>query len=201
MPLRETIPKEAYAHFVPSDEKNTVVKIGIKGYLNHQFNLIPLGTRKMVWTDSPESSSITNLDHIFATVNVPAGMSSGIFLVLPTGASDKGKFSVVPIPDTNKIFPSGSLKLMNISQLDVRIQLEKKDYEIKSGKALLITDMPVGANNSAGMRAFCLKEGDWQMIGSGVWPSPGNKRVLQLFFVNPATGQLEMRGFRDIAIK
>jgi len=48
MALQETIPKEAYAHVVPSDEKTPVVKIDIKGYLNHQFNLIPSGTRKMV---------------------------------------------------------------------------------------------------------------------------------------------------------
>jgi hypothetical protein len=128
-------------------------------------------------------------------------MSSGIFLVLPTGASDKGRFSVLPIADSTDAFPPGSLKLMNMSQLDVRVQLEKKDYEIKSGKTLLIENMPVGANNSAGMKAFCLKEGNWQRIGSGVWPSPGKKRVLQLFFVNPATGQLEMRGFRDIAVR
>jgi hypothetical protein len=51
------------------------------------------------------------------------------------------------------------------------------------------------------MKAFCLKEGNWQRIGSGVWTSPGKKRVLQLFFVNSATGQLEMRGFRDIAVR
>lgn len=201
MGLQKTIPKEAYAHFVPLDKEKPVIKIDIKCYLNHQFNLIPSGTRKMVWTESPDPANVGNKDLVLATVNVPAGMSSGIFLVLPTGASEKGRFSVLPIADSSDAFPAGSLKLMNISQLDVRVKLEKKAYEIKAGETRVIENMPVGANNSAGMKAFCLKEGNWQRIGSGVWPSPGKKRVLQLFFVNPATGQLEMQGFLDIAVR
>lgn len=201
MALQKTVPKEAYAHVVPLDDKAPAVKIDIKGYPNHQFNQMPAGTRKMIWTDSPDPADVGNKDRVLATVNVPAGMPNGIFLVLPTADSDKGAFSVLPIADSTDAFPPGSLKLMNLSQLDVRVHLEKKAFEIKSGKALLIEDMPLGANNSAGMKAFCLKEGNWQRIGSGVWPSPGKKRVLQLFFVNPSTGQLEMRGFRDIAVR
>lgn len=197
--LQTPLPKEAYSHALPSDGKATGVKIDIKSYLNHQFNLMAPATRKMVWTDSPDPGSVDDKEHVLASVLIPDGMSSGIFLVLPAAGSGEEKLRLLPIADSVDQFPAGSLKLMNMSPVDIRIQLEKKDYEIKSGKTLLIGEMPVSENNSAGMKAFCLNEGKWQRIGSGVWPSPGKKRVLQLFFVNPSSGQVEMRGFRDIA--
>jgi hypothetical protein len=72
-------------------------------------------------------------------------------------------------------------------------------YEFKGGESKIIEDPPVAENNSSGMKAFSFTDGEWHRIASGVWPHPGEKRVLQVLFTNPATQQVEIRGVRDVA--
>ena len=81
----------------------------------------------------------------------------------------------------------------------MKIELEKKEFEFKPGEIRAIEDPPVGANQASGMKGYSQQDGEWQAFVSAIWPHPGGKRVLQLVTANPATGQLEMRGVRDIA--
>jgi hypothetical protein len=98
-------------------------------------------------------------------------------------------------------FPRGSVKVMNLSPVPVRIRLEKTNYEFKSGETQLIKDQPVGDNNSSSMMAFALKGTEWQRVGAGVWPHPGEKRVIEIIFENPLSRQVELAGIRDVAVR
>lgn len=198
--IQGEIPAEMYAHADPSDGKSDGVKIDVKNYLNHEFNTVPSAMKKMVWTDAPDAASASQADRVLAKVKVPDRMRSGIFMLLPgTGKEGDPKFRVLPIDDSRRAFPPGSLKVMNLSPMEVRIQLEKTPFTFKPGATEVIDDMPVGANNIAGMQAFARMGEGWQRIGAGGWPHPGQKRVLQILFENPASKKIEMRGFRDVA--
>ena len=198
--LQGEIPPEMYAHADPSDGKRDGVKVDVKNYLNHEFNTVPSAMKKMVWTDSPDPASTTESGRVLARVKVPDRMGSGIFMVLPgSGKAKEPKFRVLPIDDARGAFPAGSLKVMNLSPREVKLQLEKSVYSFKPGETEVIKDPPVGANNVSAMRAFCREGEGWQRIGSGGWPHPGQKRVLQVLFENPSSKQVEMRGFRDVA--
>ena len=76
-----------------------------------------------------------------------------------------------------------------------------KPFDFKSGEVRLIENPPVGDANSSAMRAFTFQDEQWQRIAAGVWPHPGQKRVLQVAFDNPESRQVEMRGIRDIAVR
>jgi len=116
-----------------------------------------------------------------------------------TGKPGDPPFQVLVIGDTRRDFPPGSVKILNLSHQAVRIQLETKVFDFKSGEARIIQDPPVSENQSSGMKAFSFANGEWHRIASGVWPHPGEKRVLQVLFTNPKTQQVEIRGVRDVA--
>ena len=59
----------------------------------------------------------------------------------------------------------------------------------------------MGENHHAAMTALANTDGEWRRIGAGIWPHPGTKRSLQIFFFNPLTKSVEFRAFRDIAVR
>ena len=193
-------PPEVYVHDPAAGGKVPGIKLEVKSYLNHEFSGLPLKGDSLVFTNSAEPAALKDPASIVAKAKLPAGFRSGIFMFLPsTGKPGDPPFRVLVIGDTRRDFPPGSVKILNLSQLAVRIQLETKVYEFKSGETKIIEDPPVAENNSSGMKAFSFTDGEWHRIASGVWPHPGEKRVLQVLFTNPATQQVEIRGVRDVA--
>ena len=89
--------------------------------------------------------------------------------------------------------------VLNLGPVPVTIELEKKPFVFEPGEIEVIKDMPVGAGQSAGMKASCERGGKKEMIASGLWPHPGGKRTLQVILENPANGRLEIKGIRDVA--
>jgi hypothetical protein len=51
------------------------------------------------------------------------------------------------------------------------------------------------------MTAFCHRDNEWRRIGAGLWPHPGTKRVVEVLYDDPASGQVQLRGFRDVAVR
>lgn len=173
----------------------------VKTYLNHEFTMVPARGDSIVFTDDAAPASAKDTAKIKARVKLPAGFRKGILIFLPgTGRTGDPAYRVLPMDDSLRSFPRGSVKVMNLSPVPVRIRLEKNNYEFKSGETKLIEDHPVGANNSAAMMAFALKGTEWQRVGAGVWPHPGDKRVIEIIFENPLTRQVELAGIRDVAI-
>ncbi|RYD51599.1 MAG: hypothetical protein EOP83_23355 [Verrucomicrobiaceae bacterium] len=196
----DTPPSEVYAHDPATGGKIPGVKIDMKSYLNHEYNLQPTFAENLVFTKSQTPSSINDPASLVAKTKVPSGIKSGIFMFLPgSGKAGEAPFRVLVIDDSKRAFPPGSFKVINMSPHGVRIQLENTNFDFASGETKLIEDPPVGANNSSSMKAFSSTNGQVQRIGAGVWPHPGTKRSLQLLFLNPASGQVEIRGIRDVA--
>ena len=193
-------PTDVYAHDPATGGKVPGVKIDMKSYLNHEYNLQPTLAENLVFTKSQAPSSINDAASLIAKTKVPSGIKSGIFMFLPgSGKAGDTPFRVLVIDDSRRAFPPGSFKVMNLSPHGVRIQLENTNFDFASGETKLIENPPVGANNSSAMKAFSSTNGQVQRIGAGVWPHPGTKRSLQLLFLNPASGQVEIRGIRDVA--
>lgn len=193
-------PADVYAHDAAGDGSVPGVKLDVKSYLNHEFSGLPIKGDSLVFTKSADPAGIKDSANIVAKTRLPGGFRSGIFMFLPgTGKAGDPAFRVLVIEDNKKAFPPGSLKILNLSPLPVSIMLEKEVFNFKSGETKVIEDPPVGPSQSSGMVAKAFKDGEWRKIGSGVWPHPGSKRVLQVLFENPKSQQVELRGIRDIA--
>lgn len=193
-------PADVYAHDAAGDGSVPGVKLDVKSYLNHEFSGLPIKGDSLVFTKTADPAGIKDSANIVAKTRLPGGFRSGIFMFLPgTGKAGDPAFRVLVIEDTKKAFPPGSLKILNLSPLPVSIMLEKEAFNFKSGETKVIEDPPVGPSQSSAMVAKAFKDGEWRKIGSGVWPHPGSKRVLQVLFENPQSQQVELRGIRDIA--
>lgn len=191
-----------FAHQATGSPETPGVPVTVKSYLNHEAESLALSGDEVIFTSAPDRASITLPDKLFARFKVPAQLRSAILMFLPgDGKPGSPKCLVLPIEDTTRAFPRGSLKVLNLSHFPLRIELESKPFDFKSGESRLIEDPPVGNSNSSAMRAFTFQEEQWQRIAAGSWPHPGQKRVLQVAFDNPVSRQVEMRGIRDIAVR
>lgn len=191
---------EVFAHDPAAQKPGPGVAVHAKNYLNHEgANMVFIG-RDVVFTKSANPESMRSPAEVIARASMPgAQLKSGVFLFLPgSGKAGEPMARVLIIDDSRSEFPPGALKMVNLSRLPVRVQLESQNFDFKSGEIRNIENQPVGDNNVSGMRAFSFHDGQWQRIGAGMWPPPGSKRVIQLMYENPATGNVEIRGIRDI---
>ena len=92
-------------------------------------------------------------------------------------------------------------KVINLGHFPLRLQLEEKPFEFKSGESKVIENPPVGDANSSSMLAFAFKDNQWQRFSAGLWGHPGQKRVIQVVYEDPVTGQSKITGIRDIAVR
>lgn len=188
---------EAHAHD-PAKPGSASVPTPVKTYLNHEFVTVPASGRSLAFTAKPDAGSLTRPGELLGEVTLPEGTRSAILLFLPTAPASKTRFKILPIDDSKKGFPAGSFQVFNLSPQAVRLQLESKNFDFKPGQNSLIEDPPVGENHHSAMRAFAFHKNQWQRVATGLWPPPGDARVLQILFQHPQTGQVQLRGFDDV---
>lgn len=174
-------------------------KVNLKSFLNHEFDILKTKGGPVVFTTKADPASVKVEEDVVGQCELPgkAG-STSVLLFMPEG-DNPAHCKVTLVDSTAKSFPPGSFKVVNLSPWEVKIELEKKEFDIKAGETLVIKDPPVGENQASGMKATCLRDGNWEQFGSGFWPHPGEKRVIQIITENPVTKQPELRGVRDVA--
>lgn len=193
---------ELYAHSVLAREEPIGIPVRTRSYLNHETETLTMEGENIVFTTDSDRASIKDPGKVLAQVRVPATVRSVILMFLPGGTQDGGpKFRILPIDDSTGAFPRGSLKVINLSPVPIRLMLEDQRFDIRNGASQVIDDPPVNDRNASAMRAFIQEEGQWKRVGAGIWPHPGKKRVLQVAFLNPVSKQIEVRGIRDIAVR
>jgi hypothetical protein len=189
---------EAYVHDPAAAAKTAALKVAVKSYLNHEFATVSLTGRRLAVTTKADRESLTRAGELLGETDLPAGVRSAILLLLPAAAGGKARCQVLTIDDSKRAFPAGSFRVTNLSPQPVRIVLEEKIYQFKPGEIKFITDPPVRAGKQSGMKAFAFHDNVWQRIGSGIWPHPGENRVVQVLFTNPASGQIQLRAYDDV---
>lgn len=175
------------------------VKTELKTYLNHEFAAISLVSRKVMITAKSDRASLTREGELLGEVSLPAGGDSAILMMLPGKPGSKAKFQVMTVPDAKKVFPSGSLDIINLSPTGLRLKLEQKVFDLKAGQVTLIENPPVREGGMIGMRAATMKDGAWTEIATSLWPHPGEGRVLMIVFQDPKSNQIRLKGFDDVA--
>jgi hypothetical protein len=189
---------DAYVHDPAASAKTAAVKAPVKSYLNHEFATVVLSGRRLAVTTKPDRESLANGDGLLGETDLPDGVRSAILLFLPAAAGAKARCRILVIDDSKRAFPAGSFRVSNLSPQPVRIVLEEKAYNFKPGEIQLITDPPVRDGNQSGMKAFAFQDNVWLRIGSGIWPHPGDNRVVQVLFTSPDTGQVQLRAYDDV---
>lgn len=163
-----------------------------KTFLNHEADTLTLTKGPLEF--SAESDPASRI----GACELPAGIKSVILVFVPE-VPGKPACKVIAVDDSPKAFPAGSINILNLTSLPVRIELEKKSFEFKPGEVRVIPNPPTGPNGASAMKAARKVDGKWESFSSGAWPHPGPKRVLQILTDNPDTKQTEVRGIRDVA--
>ena len=191
-----SIPPESYI-FDPAAQIPVAGLVApIKGYLNHEYVSVKLLANDLVFSKSMKPEDAKNTEMQIAKVTLPKTGNRFMLVFLPAANQT---FRVLPLDDTVRGFPLGSYRVINLSCFPVKLTLEDKSYEFKSGQSSIISDAPVQENRHSAMYAYSQVDGLWQRVGSGLWPELGKKRSIQSFFDNPLSKQTELRGFREIS--
>jgi hypothetical protein len=189
---------EVFAHDPAATNKAAGVNTPLRSYLNHQFTTLMASSRRVVFTKLPDRSSLAQPDAVLGEWQVPVGLRSAILLFLPEKTGAGHPYKIMAIDDSKNAFPVGTFRVSNLSPHPVRILLEEKNYDFKPGQTGFITDPPVREGNQSGMKAYSFHDNNWQRIGSGIWPHPGESRVVQILFIHPARGHVQLRAFDDV---
>lgn len=191
-----TIPADCFA-FDPKAPAGTAgTNTPIKGYLNHEAVKVVVTGGEIAFSKSANLADLNKPEFQLAKVTLPRSGSRFMLIFLPNG--EKG-FRVMPLDDSVREFPLGAYRVISLSQFPVKLTLEEKAYEFKPGQSSLIENPPVQANNHSAMYAYSFVDGKWGRIGAGLWPAQGNKRSVQIFWDNPSSKKVELRGFRDVS--
>lgn len=194
--LRGKLP-DLYAHNLASQPGTDGIEVKLLNYLNHMSQPLPLLGAEVVFTTSPDPESVKDKEKVVARTKIPATMTEGILLFVTAAKDNPEPCLILPIADDRKGFPSGSLKVVNLSPKTVRLTLQKNGYEFKPGEVEVIKDLPVNERQQSEMYAFVKEEEGWKKFGAGLWPHPGPARVFQVIYENPRNRQVEIKGIQD----
>ena len=191
--------KDIYLHALPLAPETLGVKVRLKRYLNHERATIQLVGDRIVFSRSPEAEHAE--EETVARVRIPSKLNKILLVFFPGKQKDKEAYRVLALDDSVGGFPRGAIQCFNLSGQPVLLKLEKKRYEIKSGDRRIILNPPVNEFNHSAMYAHTKKDDQWRRIGAGLWPHPGNKRVLQFFYVDPVSRRVKLKGIKDVSIR
>ncbi len=186
---------ELHAHDAKNQDQQPGAKTPLKNYLNHETSQLRLLGNEVIFTTGPQAPA--KLEEQAGRVTLPE--KGHLFLLLFFPAEKPGTYHIMALDDSTQAFPLGSFRVFNLSRNNIRLTLENTDYNFKPSQVMIIDKPPVRANNHSGMNAHAFINEKWQRICSGLWPHPGQKRDLEIFFENPQSQQIELRGFRDIS--
>jgi hypothetical protein len=188
--------KEAFAHDPLADATAAPVPAPIKTYLNHQGSTVFLKSRKIVFTTKIGRDSLKIPEDVIGAFTLPLGLDSAILLFLP--GKDKNSAQIMAIDDSKRAFPAGSFHATNLSPLPIKLILEEKQFDFKSGQAHLIEDPPTGDTGQTAMRTFSFRNNAWGPVATSLWPHPGDARSVLIFYQNPNAGEVQLRSFVDV---
>lgn len=192
----ESIPQESFAFEPVSAKPVAGVPAPIKSYLNHEFLSLRIAGNDIVFSKSSKPEDKGNAGLLIGKVSLPKSADRFLLVFLP-GADHA--YRILALDDSTKDFPLGSYRVISLSRFPVKMTLEDKAYDFKPGQSTVITDPPVQANNHSAMSAYRQIDGKWQQIRSGLWPAPGKKRSVQIFFDVPGSQATDLRAFRDVS--
>ncbi len=189
---------EIFIHDPAAPPEAAPVKAEIKSYLNSDAAVVPLKSRKIMFSLANTRDSLTKEGQLLGEVTLPAGGDSSIILFLPNKPGAKAKYLAMAVPDSIQAFPPGSFHVTNLSPFPVRLELEKKPFDFKPGQSSILKELPSKSNSEMGMRCYALIENAWKEVSSSIWNHPGKSRSFMILFQDPSSGGVRLRSFDDV---
>lgn len=178
--------------------KRQGVLVNVKPFLNHEADIIDLKGKTLVFTSKASADSVNEPESVYGKLEVTGTRHSGVFVFLPC-ADKEVPGTMVEIDDGKTSFPAGAVMVVNHSAHPLQIELGEETFDYKAGESRPIRKFPEVVGAGAPMKASVEVEGEWTNFSTGLWPSPGTKRVVQIVYDNARTGRVEIRGIRDVA--
>ncbi len=172
--------------------------LDVKGFLNHKRQEIKIKENELVFTSDSAAASVEDESLVVGRVTLPAGVESCLFVFEPPVGERPAR--VLFAEDSLEAFPAGSFKILNLSGVELRLELEGNKYALPRDELILIDEVPVGKRNAAAMAAFRKQGDEWRSVASGSWSHPGKKRVFYVATSDKSGRYIKMTGFRDISM-
>lgn len=189
---------EAYAHDPLAEDAASPVETPIKGYLNHEFSVLEVKSRDVIFSKGKDRAAMNTKGELIAKAKLPEKTSSALLVFLPANPDSKSLSQVMAIDDSKRAFPGGSLHITNLSRFPIKLMLEKKQFDFKPGGTTVIEKPPLRAGNMTGMRAFAFMDKKWVPLSTGLWPYSEKSRSVKIFYQDPVTGKVQLRSFDDV---
>lgn len=172
--------------------------LDVKTFLNHKRQEIEVDGDELVFTSESGAKSADDENLVFGRVTLPEGVDSCLFVFEPPVGDRPARVHCVD--ESLEAFPAGSFKILNLSGIELRLELEDESFGLPLDEAVLIGEIPVGKRNAAAMGAFRKDGEEWKKVASGNWSHPGKKRVFHVATSDKTGRYVTMNGFRDISM-
>ena len=173
--------------------------IQVKSYLNHESNQLDIKSNQLVFTSKFSPSSATDVHQVLGRLELPPKLKSAVLLFLPKSqAADDHKCDVVAVDDGAEAFPAGSFKVINMSEVPIKLDLSGEVTEMAPGEIKVLSNIKFDETQAVSMRAYSKRGDDWTLISTSSWTNPGTKRVLQVIYKDLATNEVQLKGVRDV---
>lgn len=172
--------------------------LDVKEFLNHKRQEIKVDGNELVFTSESGAKSRDDDRLVFGRVTLPEGVTSCLFVFEPPVGERPAR--VHCIDDSLPAFPAGSFKILNLSGVELRLELEGESFEMPLDEPLLIDEVPVGKRNAAAAKVYKREGEDWKMVSSGSWTHPGKKRVFYVAKSDKTGRYFDVTGIRDISM-
>ncbi|GAA5477873.1 hypothetical protein Hhel01_01368 [Haloferula helveola] len=136
-------------------------------------------------------------------VELPA-TSEILFLFLPSPDKAKSPYRIVALPDDTRSFPYGSVRLMNLSNHNVRIHMGEhsggKAVNLTPGKSRLVDSVRKvdGLNRYPVLSEYETDKG-FARFHNTAWRSIKDKRDLAIIYTEPKSGHPRIKHYEDAA--
>jgi hypothetical protein len=131
-----------------------------------------------------------------ARVRLPANCPRALVLLLPAPEGEALPYRGLAFAHTDKDFPPGSMKMVNLAPYAVRGFVDRSTVTIRPGS--VETFRPRGEPGASVPVLFEFRNGEqWQRMTATRWTIRDDRRSLMCIFQDPATKRMNLRSIPD----
>lgn len=170
------------------------IELSTANIVGPQTALVENGSIQLYRQDTAADGSISW--PMVGRVQLPAGCPRALILLLPAPTGEALPYRGLAFAHTDRDFPLGSMKFVNLSPYPVRGTMGSDSVSIPSGK--VETLQPRGEPGASLPVLFEYQRDDhWQRMAATRWTLRDDRRVLMCIYEDPGTHRMNVRSIPD----
>ncbi len=170
------------------------IELSTANIIGPQTAIVENGAIHLYRQDTAADGTITW--PVVGRVQLPPGCPRALILLLPAPAGETLPYRGLAFAHTDRDFPLGSMKFVNLSSYNVRGAMGNDTVNIASGK--VETFQPKGEPGTSLPVLFeYLLDEQWQRMAATRWTMRNDRRELMCIFEDPSTHRMNLRSIPD----